>query len=59
MNSETVRSQVEGTMFLLMSSTLRVNTSRNYLHLVGNTSKLVLGAGQITELMLLNRALGL
>lgn len=56
---ETAMSRVEGEMLILMSSTLLMKIFKNSSHLIGGTSKLVLGAGQITELMVLNRTLGL
>ena len=43
--NETAKSRVEGEMFNLMSSTLPIKYFFNSSHLVGDISKVVLGAG--------------
>ena len=57
--NETARSRVEGEMFILMSSTLLIKYFKKSSHLVGHISKVGLGVGRITELIDLNRILGL
>ena len=51
--------RVEGWKLFLMASTLLIKNAENSTHLAGDTSRVVLGGGQIIEFMVLKRVLGL
>ncbi len=58
-NWRMVELQVEGLKLCLMASTLFMKKVENSIHLAGDGPRVVLGGGQMTEFMVLNRIFGL